>query len=180
MAFTDVTTSMAIVRSARAWALALAISGLFAQYSQAAPSPTDRRQTVVAKPVDPSVVPSAADTEADNLTPLPPGVYRAGNGVSMPRVVRQVPANYTAEAMHAQIHGVVRLACTVGIDGSVSNVRIVRSLDTLHGLDDEAVRALKLWTFEPGEKDGVPVPVQITIESIFSMSTAFPHTKTHR
>ena len=147
MAFTGVTTNMAIVRSARAWALALAISGIFAPFSQAAPSPTDRRQTVVAKPVDPSVAPSAADTEADNLTPLPAGVYRAGNGVSMPRVVRQAPANYTAEAMHAQIHGVVRLACTVGIDGTVSNVRIVRSLDALHGLDDEAVRALKLWTF---------------------------------
>ena len=179
MAFIGVTTNMAIVRSARAWALALAIAGLLTQFAQAAPSPTDRRQTVIAKPVDPSV-PSAADTEADALTPLPPGVYRAGNGVSMPRVVRQVPANYTAEAMHAQIHGVVRLACTVGIDGTVSDVRIVRSLDALHGLDDEAARAVKLWTFEPGEKDGVPVPVQITIESIFSMSTAFPHTKTHR
>jgi TonB family protein len=59
-------------------------------------------------------------------------------------------------------------------------VRIVRSLDTHHGLDDEAVRALKLWTFEPGEKDGVAVPVRITIESIFSMSTAARPTKTSR
>jgi TonB family protein len=170
---------MATVRSARAWALAVAISGLAAPLAQAAPS-IDRKQSVVAKPVDPSTVKTADDQEAEELIPLPPGVYRAGNGVSMPRVVRQVQANYTIDAMHAQIHGVVRLVCTVGIDGTVSDVRIVRSLDTHHGLDEEAVRALKLWTFEPGAKDGVPVPVRITIESIFSMSTAVRPTKTSR
>jgi TonB family protein len=168
------------VRSAGVCALALALCGPATQLAQAAPSATDRRQTVVVKPADPSTVPSATDPEAEDRTPLPPGVYRAGNGVSMPRVVRQVEANYTSDAMFAQLHGVVRLTCTVGVDGTVSAVRILRSLDTIHGLDDEAVRALKLWTFEPGEKDGVPVPVQITIESIFSMSTAARPTKTQR
>jgi protein TonB len=171
---------MVSVRTARAWAFALGLSGLAAQFAQAAPSSTDHRQTVVAKPVDPSAVPPAEDHEADDIAPLPPGVYRAGNGVSMPRVVRQVGATYTSEAMHAQIHGVVRLTCVVGVDGTVSDVRVAHSLDILYGLDDEAVRAVKLWTFEPGEKDGVPVPVQITIESTFAMSTAIPPTKTRR
>ena len=82
--------------------------------------------------------------------------------------------------MRAEVQGVVRLACTVGVDGAVSDVRVVRSLDTVHGLDDEAVRALKLWTFEPGEKDGVPVPVHLTIESTFSMSAAVRPAKTRR
>jgi protein TonB len=169
---------MVTVRTAGAWALALAMCGLAVPSAQAAPA--DRKQSVVAKPLDPSAPQTAADPDADDLIPLSPGVYRPGNGVSMPRVVRQVEANYTADAMHAQIHGVVRLVCTVGVDGTVSDVRIVRSLDMRHGLDDEAVRALKLWTFDPGEKDGVPVPVQITIESIFSMSTAARPTKTNR
>jgi protein TonB len=171
---------MVTVRFARVWALALGLSGLGAQFAQAAPSATDHRQTVVAKPVDPSAVPPAEDHKADELAPLPPGVYRAGNGVSMPRIVQQVEANYTSDAMFAQVHGVVRLACTVGVDGTVSDVRVVHSLDTLYGLDDEAVRAVKLWTFEPGKKDGVPVPVQITIETTFAMSTAIPPTKTRR
>jgi TonB family protein len=170
---------MLSVRSARACALALALSGLAGTWAQAARS-TDRPQSLVAKPVDPSGVKAAEGIQADEETPLPPGVYRAGNGVSMPRVVRQMQAVYTADAMHAQIHGVVRLVCTVGTDGTISDVRIVHSLDTHHGLDEEAIRALKLWTFEPGEKDGVPVPVQITIESIFSMSTAARPTKTGR
>ena len=170
---------MVTVRSARAWALAFALCAVAVPFAQAAPS-TDRKQSVDAKPVDPAAVQAAEDQESEESIPLPPGVYRAGDGVSMPRVVRQVQANYTSEAMHAQIHGVVRLVCTVGVDGTVSDVRIVRSLDTHHGLDDEAVRALKLWTFEPGEKDGVAVPVRITIESIFSMSTAARPTKTSR
>jgi protein TonB len=169
---------MVTVRFARAWALALAVSGL-EPLAHAAPS-TDPRQTVVAKPTDLSAVQPVADADAEDLIPLPPGVYRPGNGVSMPRVVRQVGPNYTSEAMFAQIHGIVRLVCTVGVDGTVSDVRIVRSLDVLHGLDDEAVRALKQWTFEPGEKDGVPVPVRITVESIFSMSTAVRPTRTSR
>jgi TonB family protein len=171
---------MVTVRSARAWALAIAIFGLAAPFVHATRSASDRRQSVVAKPIDPSAVQPPTDTEAVDLTPLPPGVYRAGNGVSMPRVVGQVQANYTSDAMFAQVHGIVRLVCTVGVDGTVKDVRIVRSLDTLHGVDDEAVRALKLWTFEPGEKDGVLVPVQITVESIFSMSTVVRPTKTSR
>ena len=170
---------MVTARAARAWALALTLSGLAGPLAQAAPL-TNRKQTVVAKPVDPSAAQPTEDPQADDVIPLPPGVYLAGNGVSIPRVVRQVQANYTSDAMHAQIHGVVRLVCTVGVDGTVSDVHIVRSLDTRHGMDDEAVRALKLWTFEPGEKDGVPVPVRITIESIFSMSTAVRPTKTSR
>ena len=124
---------MVTVRSARVWALALGLSSLAAPFALAAPSATDHPQTVVAKPVDPSAVPPAEDHKADDLAPLPPGVYRAGNGVSMPRVVRQVGANYTSEAMHAQIHGVVRLTCTVGVDGSAGGAG-----DRAHG-GDEAV-----------------------------------------
>jgi TonB family protein len=171
---------MVTVQTAAAWALTLTVFGLVAPLAESATSATDHRQTVKAKPIDPTTVQRAADAEDYRLIPLPPGVYRAGDGVSMPRVVRQVSPNYTSDAMRAEVQGVVRLACTVGVDGAVGDVRVVRSLDTLHGLDDEAVRALKLWTFEPGRKDGVPVPVQLIVESTFSMSAAVRPTKTRR
>ena len=54
-------------------------------------------------------------------------------------------------------------------DGTVDNVQVVRWLDTVHGLDTQAVEALKQWTFEPGTKDGVPVPVRVHAELTFTL-----------
>ena len=102
---------------------------------------------------------------------LPSGVHRAGDdGVTDPRAVRQVAPVYPIEARRAGIHGVVRLEAIVGADGSVQDVRIVHSLDRVHGLDAEAVRAAKTWRFEAGLKDGSPVPVALTIEMTFAIS----------
>jgi len=102
---------------------------------------------------------------------LPSGVHRAGDdGVTDPRVVRQVAPVYPIEAMRAGVHGVVRLEAIVGADGSVQDVRVVQSLDRVHGLDAEAVRAAREWRFEAGVKDGTPVPVALTIEMTFAMS----------
>jgi len=42
-------------------------------------------------------------------------------------------------------------------------------LDTQHGLDDEAVKALKQWRFSPGTKDGKPVPVVVELEMTFTL-----------
>jgi TonB family protein len=104
---------------------------------------------------------------------LPSGVYRAGDdGVTFPRVVRQVAPGYPIEAMRAGIHGVVRLEAIVSADGSVQDVRVVESLDRNYGLDAEAVRAAKAWRFEAGLKDGSPVPVALTIEMTFAISNA--------
>ena len=102
---------------------------------------------------------------------LPAGVYRAGDdGVTFPRVVRQDAPDYPIEAMRAGVHGVVLLEAIVGADGSVQDVRVVRSLDRIHGLDAEAVRTARAWRFEPGLKDGTPVPVALMIEMTFAIS----------
>ena len=102
---------------------------------------------------------------------LPSGVYRAGDdGVTFPRAVQQVVPGYPIKAMRAGVHGIVRLEAIVGADGSVQDVRVVQSLDRVHGLDAEAVRAAREWRFEAGLKDGTPVPVALTIEMTFAIS----------
>ena len=68
------------------------------------------------------------------------GVYRPGNGVESPRLLRSVRPNYTAEAMRAKVQGVVRLEGVVLADGSVGDVKITRSLDSIFGLDQEAIK----------------------------------------
>jgi protein TonB len=97
------------------------------------------------------------------------GAYRPGNGVSLPRVIREVKPQYTADAMRAKVQGTVWLECVVMPDGSVSNIKIVRSLDSVFGLDQEAIKAARQWKFVPGVRNGEPVPVLITIELTFTL-----------
>jgi TonB family protein len=53
-------------------------------------------------------------------------------------------------------------------DGKVGTVTVARSLDGgTFGLDQEAVKAAKQWTFKPGRKNGKPVAVRISIELMF-------------
>jgi len=96
-------------------------------------------------------------------------VYTPGRGVSLPTVVTKVRAEYTKEARDARIEGQVILEGTVQTDGTVTDVRVVRSLDTIHGLDDQAVNALNQWTFKPGTKGGKPVAVRLTFHFGFAL-----------
>jgi TonB family protein len=97
------------------------------------------------------------------------GVVRPGNGVTMPRIIREVKPQYTAEAMRAKVQGGVLLECVVQTDGTVGDVRVIRSLDTTYGLDQEAIKAAKQWKFAPGTRNGEPVPVMVTIELTFTL-----------
>src|SRR5438552_17638642 len=97
------------------------------------------------------------------------GVYRPGNGVMLPRVLREVKPQYTSDAMRAKVQGTVLLECVVQKDGSVGEVQVIRSLDSTFGLDQEAIKAAKAWRFSPGTRMGEPVPVLITIELTFTL-----------
>jgi TonB family protein len=97
------------------------------------------------------------------------GVYREGNGVTSPRVIREVKPSYTGEAMRARIQGLVTMEAVVMPDGSVGNVEITKSLDSNFGLDKEAIKTVKQWRFEPGRRLGQPVPVLIVIEMTFTL-----------
>ena len=97
------------------------------------------------------------------------GVYRPGNGVTLPRVLREVKPQYTSDAMRAKVQGTVLLECVVQKDGSVGDVQVIRSLDSTFGLDQQAVLAAKAWRFAPGTRLGEPVPVLITIELTFTL-----------
>jgi protein TonB len=98
-----------------------------------------------------------------------PGGWRSGNGATSPRLIREVKPGYTSEAMRAHIQGMVRLQAIVLPDGSVGEARVVRSLDDRFGLDQEAVKTVKQWRFQPGLRDGRAVPVVIEVELIFTL-----------
>jgi len=97
------------------------------------------------------------------------GAYRPGNGVTLPRVLREVKPQYTSDAMRAKVQGTVLLECVVRPDGTVGDVEVIRSLDSTFGLDQEAIRAARQWRFAPGTRLGEPVPVLVTIEMTFTL-----------
>jgi TonB family protein len=86
-----------------------------------------------------------------------------------PLPIREVRGEYTPEAKRAKIAGKVVLECVVLPDGSVGEVRVVESLDKIHGLDEQAIKAARQWRFTPGTRDGKPVPVSVTIELVFTL-----------
>ncbi len=101
----------------------------------------------------------------------PRRVYKPGEdaGVTLPRVVREVKPVYTPEAMQAKIQGTVWMRVVVLASGDVGEVTVSQSLDEEHGLDQQAVNATRQWKFEPGTREGKPVPVEVTIEMTFTL-----------
>jgi periplasmic protein TonB len=95
------------------------------------------------------------------------GVYRAGNGVSQPKLISKVEPEYSEEARKAKFQGVVVLQIVVDAKGNAVNPRVMKSLGL--GLDEKAMEAVKQWKFTPGYKDGKPVPVAATVEVNFRL-----------
>lgn len=98
------------------------------------------------------------------------GAYQPGvNGVSMPEVISEKKPEYTSAAMRAKVQGTVEVEAIVDTDGTVTNARVVRSLDDRFGLDEKAIEAVRLWRFRPAMKGGRAVPVRVVIELTFTL-----------
>jgi TonB family protein len=99
--------------------------------------------------------------------PLPPGVYRVGNGVTAPTSIFKVEPTFTEEARAARINGTVGLYLEVDPDGVPRNIRVTRPLDP--SLDQNAIEAVSQWRFRPGMLDGNPVTVAAQVEVNFRL-----------
>jgi len=97
------------------------------------------------------------------------GIFRPGNGVNPPRLLQEVKPRYTAEAMRAKIQGTVWLEVVVLPDGSVGDILVTKSLDSVFGLDQQAMNAAKQWRFSPGTRFGEPVSVLVGLELYFNL-----------
>ncbi|HYL34360.1 MAG TPA: TonB family protein [Bryobacteraceae bacterium] len=106
-------------------------------------------------------------TPASETQQLPGNVYRIGNGVTPPKLLSKVEPEYTEEARAAKYQGTAALSVEIRPDGFADNIRVIKGLGL--GLDQNAVNAVLQWQFQPGTKDGAPVPVQATIEVNFRL-----------
>jgi len=64
------------------------------------------------------------------------------------------------------VEGVVILEAVIGEDGSVRDVRLLRSVPLLDGA---AMDAIRQWRFSPTLLNGQPVPVVMTITVAFKL-----------
>lgn len=127
--------------------------------------------------VEPTIVdvskPATQLSTASSSTQGPTEVYTVGpgTGVTPPRLIAAPKPRYTADAMRARIEGRVRLRCVVNTDGVCEDIRVAESLDTVYGLDAEAIHAARQWRFAPGTRGGQPVKVGIIIELSFNVAS---------
>jgi len=87
---------------------------------------------------------------ADVPLPPPPAEPRApirtGGALKPPALITRVPSVYPDVAVSARIEGVVVLEATVGKDGRVEDVRVLRSVPLL---DNAARDAVLQWRYAP-------------------------------
>jgi TonB family protein len=92
---------------------------------------------------------------------------RTGNGVAAPKLLHKIEPSYSPEARAVKAQGTVVLTVVIGTDGKACDVRLSQGVG--FGLDEQALEALTQWTFEPGTRGGMAVPVQASIEVNFRL-----------
>lgn len=95
------------------------------------------------------------------------GVFRVGSGVTPPRPIYAPEPEFSEEARKAKYQGTCVLGLVVDTNGRPTNIRVVSSLGM--GLDEKAIETITTWRFEPGQKDGHAVAVEIAIEVNFHL-----------
>jgi TonB family protein len=108
--------------------------------------------------------------QAPSTFDFAPGVARPRDpGVTAPKWLSPAKPRYTEKALRAKIQGEVVMDCLVETDGTVGEVRVVKSLDTVYGLDDAAVEAARMYVFAPATRNGKPIPVVVTLSIHFTL-----------
>jgi TonB family protein len=109
----------------------------------------------------------AAPAPATSMTPaqLATGAYPAGGGVSNPIPISKPEPEYSEEARKARWGGTVLLSLVIDQNGKPQDIHVLKPLGL--GLDEKAIEAVTQWSFKPGMKSGVAVPVAAQIEVTF-------------
>jgi len=95
----------------------------------------------------------------------PPAVHVGGN-IKPPKKVKDVKPIYPDLARNTHTQGVVILEITIGTDGKVKSVKVLKSLPLLEAA---AINAVKKWEYKPTLVDGKPTPVMMAVAVNFRL-----------
>ena len=108
---------------------------------------------------------SAAKSAPTTAVPDEKGLYKVGGAVSAPKLIHYVDPKYSKEAKRAKLEGVCVLDLIVDPQGMPRDIHVTQPVGK--GLDENAIKAIQQYRFEPAKLDGKPVPVEIRIEVRF-------------
>lgn len=110
-----------------------------------------------------------------HITRIPPSREPFGEGIArssdpdlvLPTKIKAGKPFYPVEPHNTGVQGAVELEVIVNADGSVGDVRVMKSLHP--DLDEAAIASARAWLFTPGRKSGQPVAVIIAMEVSFQL-----------
>ena len=76
-----------------------------------------------------------------------------GGHIRAPERLQYVAPVYPPLAQAARVQGMVIIEATIGVDGRVTNARLLRSISLL---DEAALAAVRQWTYRPTTLNGYP------------------------
>ncbi len=95
-----------------------------------------------------------------------PQTVHVGGDIKPPLKTKNVAPAYPSFAAQAHIQGVVILEATIGTNGKVKDVKVLRSIKEL---DDAAIKAVRAWEYKPTLVNGQAVQVILTIPVNFNL-----------
>ena len=104
------------------------------------------------------------------LSGLPAPTAPAGQ-FSPPRVLYKPAPEYPKLALQIRQGGVVELRATIGVDGRVKDIKVLKGPPLLA---NAARAAVMRWVYKPATLDGVPVENEIPIPITFDLPDAAP------
>lgn len=90
-----------------------------------------------------------------------------GHGITTPKGIYMPNPEYSDKGRRKKIQGTVTMKIVVTAQGTVRDPTIANSLEP--SLDQQALKAVKAWKFQPAMKDGVPVATQIAVQMSFHL-----------
>lgn len=106
--------------------------------------------------------PYISSNPAEKLYDLHPG-----GGVTAPHLTFDPEPEYSDVARKLKYQGTIVLSLVLDPTGTSRNLQITHPLGL--GLDERAIDAVKTWKFDPAKKDGVGVPVALSVQVNFRL-----------
>jgi len=96
-------------------------------------------------------------------------IARVGqSGVTPPVFIHKTKPVYPERAAKIKLQGYVIAEAVLRKDGTVEDIQILRGLGKgKFGFEDATIDALRSWTFKPGEVNGIPADVRMTLKIDF-------------